>query len=404
MPETELARRARRSRLPFRGLPSLPARIAARTLVLVLVLAGTTAFAAAHKSVTLDVDGSVRSVTAFGRTVGDVLAANGVVVDERDLVVPAPEAAVPDGGTVVVRHGREVTVVVDGEERTVWTTARTVGEVLADLGLRGDLRSSASRSAPLGRGTLEVSTSKTLHVVVDGATQDVVTTAGTVGEALAEAGVVLGEHDTVSVPPRTAAVDGLAVVVTRVATEVRSETTTHAFEVVRKDDDGLTKGMEVVSVKGRNGTSVVTYEAQLVGGVEVGRRVLAEAVLEPAVDEVVRVGTATAPTMADVPPVSPGTARAIGLEMVLARGWSEAEFACLDKLWTKESNWRVNAENRSSGAYGIPQALPGSKMASAGDDWRTNPATQIAWGLGYIANRYDTPCGAWSFFQARNYY
>lgn len=403
MPETEPTRRARRARRS-RGPAPLPVRIAVRSLVLVLVLTGTTAFAAAYKRVTLDVDGSVRTVSAFGRTVGDVLAAHDVTVSERDLVVPAPDAAVANGGTVVVRHGREVTVVVDGQERTVWTTASTVGEVLADLGLRGELRASASRSAPLGRTPLEVSTRKTLHVVVDGATVEVVTTAATVGEALAEAGVVLGEHDTVSVPTGAAAVDGLAVAVTRVTTAVRSEESVHPFQVVRKDDAGLTKGTEVVSVKGREGRSVVTYEAQLVGGVEVGRRVLAEAVLEPAVDQVVRVGTSTAPTIDDVPPVSPGTARAIGLEMVLARGWSESEFACLDKLWTKESNWRVNAENRSSGAYGIPQALPGSKMASAGADWRTNPATQIAWGLSYIANRYDTPCGAWAFFQARNFY
>ncbi|MCY7287980.1 MAG: G5 domain-containing protein, partial [Cryobacterium sp.] len=65
-------------------------------------------------------------------------------------------------------------------------------------------------------------------------------------------------------------------------------------------------------------------------------------------------------------------------------------------LWNKESGWRVNAENSSSGAYGIPQALPGSKMATAGDDWQTNPATQIQWGLGYISGRYGTPCGAWA--------
>jgi hypothetical protein len=74
------------------------------------------------------------------------------------------------------------------------------------------------------------------------------------------------------------------------------------------------------------------------------------------------------------------------------------------QLWNKESGWRVDAENRSSGAYGIPQALPGSKMASIAADWRTNPATQITWGLNYVAGRYSTPCGAWSSFQAKGWY
>lgn len=91
----------------------------------------------------------------------------------------------------------------------------------------------------------------------------------------------------------------------------------------------------------------------------------------------------------------PGSAQAIAYRMVMARGWSDAEFGCLVALWNKESGWRVNAHNRSSGAYGIPQSLPGSKMASAGADWQTNPATQITWGLGYISGRYGTPCGAW---------
>ncbi len=100
----------------------------------------------------------------------------------------------------------------------------------------------------------------------------------------------------------------------------------------------------------------------------------------------------------------PGSAQAIAYEMVTARGWGDAEFACLVALWKKESGWRVNAYNRSSGAYGIPQALPGRKMASAGADWETNPATQISWGLGYIKGRYGTPCGAWDHSQRRGWY
>jgi hypothetical protein len=96
--------------------------------------------------------------------------------------------------------------------------------------------------------------------------------------------------------------------------------------------------------------------------------------------------------------------RKIGCALMLEEGFGLNQFPCLDKLWKKESGWNYKALNSSSGAYGIPQSLPGSKMASAGSDWKTNPATQIEWGLGYIKGRYDTPCGAWSHSQNVGWY
>ena len=99
----------------------------------------------------------------------------------------------------------------------------------------------------------------------------------------------------------------------------------------------------------------------------------------------------------------PGSAKAIALEQVTARGWGASEYDCLVALWQKESSWNVYAYN-PSGAYGIPQSLPGSKMATAGADWKTNPATQITWGLGYIAGQYGTPCGAWAHSVTSNWY
>jgi hypothetical protein len=100
----------------------------------------------------------------------------------------------------------------------------------------------------------------------------------------------------------------------------------------------------------------------------------------------------------------PGTAKAIAYTMVIARGWGVAQYDCLVALWDRESHWRVDAANPTSGAYGIPQALPGSKMASVAADWKTNPATQITWGLGYIAGRYGDACGAWESSQTRGWY
>ncbi|MFG2005689.1 transglycosylase SLT domain-containing protein [Spirillospora sp. NPDC048911] len=96
--------------------------------------------------------------------------------------------------------------------------------------------------------------------------------------------------------------------------------------------------------------------------------------------------------------------QAIAKPMVKKRGWSKRQFKCLVKLWNRESHWNHKARNRSSGAYGIAQALPGRKMRSAGKDWRTNPKTQIKWGLGYIKGRYGTPCRALSHSNSRGWY
>ena len=94
-------------------------------------------------------------------------------------------------------------------------------------------------------------------------------------------------------------------------------------------------------------------------------------------------------------PANPTAAQATAKAMLASFGFSSSQWSCLYSLWERESTWNVYAENAASGAYGIPQALPGSKMASAGADWQTNPATQIRWGLGYVKQVYGTPCGAW---------
>ena len=99
-----------------------------------------------------------------------------------------------------------------------------------------------------------------------------------------------------------------------------------------------------------------------------------------------------------------GSPQQIAMAMLGSFGWPSSQFGCLQSLWNAESGWNPTATNPTSGAYGIPQALPGSKMASAGADWQTNPATQIRWGLGYIKQVYGSPCAAWSHQQATGSY
>ncbi|MEU6726271.1 transglycosylase SLT domain-containing protein [Nonomuraea wenchangensis] len=119
----------------------------------------------------------------------------------------------------------------------------------------------------------------------------------------------------------------------------------------------------------------------------------------------IRTRTWTTSAQPVIPAVVPANRnKRIALGHVVQRSWNLREFRCLDQLWTRESNWNHHAYNRSSGAYGIPQALPAGKMSGAGRDWRSNPETQIRWGLAYIKGRYGRPCGAWGHWRSHNWY
>jgi outer membrane biosynthesis protein TonB len=113
---------------------------------------------------------------------------------------------------------------------------------------------------------------------------------------------------------------------------------------------------------------------------------------------------APAPAKAPVAIDDPAGAQAYAAAQLGSYGWAPNEMQCLQKLWTKESDWKTTATNASSGAYGVVQSLPASKMASAGADYRTNYRTQINWGLNYVKERYGSPCGALNFHYAHNWY
>ena len=126
---------------------------------------------------------------------------------------------------------------------------------------------------------------------------------------------------------------------------------------------------------------------------EIARRMLPTGLQRETVRQAVTVESGT----------PPGSPQEIASEMLAQRGWA-GQFSCLDSLWGHESGWNIHAENPSTGAYGIPQALPGSQLASAGPDWQSSAATQIRWGLNYISNRYGSPCGAWDHEEATGWY
>ena len=241
-----------------------------------------------------------------------------------------------------------------------------------------------------------------------GVTTTFTSTAPTLTAALSARGVVLGPDDQITPAPDTALhAIPVNVTITRVhVTLATSESTTpHAVRTV--DDPSTPTGTRHVQQVGSDGQTRTIYQVKMdSSGTELSRTLMLSATLSAPVDEVIATGTQAPATLtAPAPaPVDPGTARAAGAAAVAAHGWGPDQFACLDALWSRESGWSTTAGNRSSGAYGIPQALPASKMASAGADWLTNPATQISWGLGYITARYATPCAAWAHSQATNWY
>ncbi|MFL6174178.1 MAG: lytic transglycosylase domain-containing protein [Marmoricola sp.] len=120
--------------------------------------------------------------------------------------------------------------------------------------------------------------------------------------------------------------------------------------------------------------------------------------------KVAELGTARGVAFTRSEDLSKADPRSIAKRLLSAYGMSASDFSCIDELWSGESGWRVHADNPSSSAYGIPQALPGSKMASAGPNWQDNAETQIKWGLGYIAQRYGSACAAWSYKQGHGWY
>lgn len=134
------------------------------------------------------------------------------------------------------------------------------------------------------------------------------------------------------------------------------------------------------------------------------REAEAAAAAEKAAAELAAEQEAARIAAASVPVDDPAGAKAYAASVLGGHGWEASQMTCLDTLWTKESEWLTSATNASSGAYGIPQALPGTKLATAGGDWQTNYRTQVNWGLTYIESRYGSPCSALNFHYANNWY
>jgi resuscitation-promoting factor RpfB len=371
--------------------------------VLAGVVGATVAWANVDKTVTLRVDGQVEKVHTVAGSVRGVLEIAHYPVGPHDVVAPALDARVHNGSEIVLRRGRLLRLSVDGIPRNVWVTAPTVAQALSQLGYPDKDFSSVSRDQrlPLSPTAITVRRPKHIQITADGRTRTVITTAPTVAVLLAELRIAVGPQDMLSAVASSQLRDGETIDVTRVRANNVVKNHPVPFPTQQVGDPTMYVGQSKLVRQGTNGVEAVTVEVVSVDGKVVGRTIVKRVVTRPPIAAIVKVGTKPQP--APVINVDPGSAQAIGKQLAAQRGWGADQFSCLYQLWNNESGWRVDATN-ASGAYGIPQALPGDKMAAYGSDWQTNPSTQIKWGLAYIAGRYGTPCDAWSFWQSNGWY
>jgi resuscitation-promoting factor RpfB len=293
----DLRRHVTRSNL----LPALvrrPAALALQGATLTALIAGGTAWTMTDKTVTVSVDGQTRTLATHAGTVGQLLADNGLAVGEHDVVAPSPTSDLRDGGQVSVRHGRPLSLVVDGAPRTVWVTSDSVDEALSEIGLRNDgaaLSASRSREIPLQGISLDVWLPKAATVLVDGKRIPLTTTAPTVAGVLAQAGVVLRPLDRVSVPVATAVLGPVSVKVTRVDAQQAKVTSAVPYTTLTRRDGTLYRGTRKVVTAGRPGTLVSTYKVTVVDGKARTRALVSQVRTVAPVSRVVAVGTKARP-------------------------------------------------------------------------------------------------------------
>ncbi|MDR2083362.1 MAG: G5 domain-containing protein [Candidatus Ancillula trichonymphae] len=265
-------------------------------------------------------------------------------------------------------------------------------------------QSFGSESSSAASSRADPSFAQNVTVIIRGETTVQNTTEATVGEFLKSKKITIGYGEGVCPSTDTAIGDGAVIAVDKI--EYRSESATEklAHAEQRVDEPTLRKGQENVVSAGEDGLSSSTYIVKQVAGHEISRSPFTTTVLKEPVARVIQIGTADVFTNGTSVTVASGDVKQFALNQLRAKGMGDEQFTCLDRLWQKESGWRVDAGNTFSGAYGIPQAMPGWKMAEFGSDWRDNPEIQIRWGISYIAGRYGTPCVAWSHSVANNWY
>jgi uncharacterized protein YabE (DUF348 family) len=272
------------------------------------LVGGATAFATFDKALVLTVDGQERTVHTFAKTVGGVLDDEGIEVGPHDTVAPGLSAKVSDGTHIAVRYGRLLTVSIDGKDRSVWVTASSVQEALDQIGVRsGTAFVSVSRSMPIGRQGLafDVRLPHMVELSVEGKTTEFVTTAATVADAIAQAGIPLTKKDLVFPDRATYPKDGQRIKVFKISGKVVTRTELISYRTKRVSDASMYEGDTKVIRAGKDGSRKVTYEFVRKDGKWAIKRLLFADSLSKPVTRVVSVGTKARPAQKPEPSSTP---------------------------------------------------------------------------------------------------
>ena len=345
--------------------------------------------------------GAKKTVLSRASTIGDAIKESGILIDSNDVVEPATTTTMVATNYQVNIYRARPVVIVDGNIRqkimTAYQTAEQIAtsagitlysEDFAELKLTDNLIDGAGFQLVVSRAT-------PISFTLYGKTNTIRTQSKTVGDFIKEKGIIIAENDKISVGLDSAITNNMSLKIWREGKQTITVDESIDFGVETIDNADQPVGYREIRSAGILGKRNVTYEITIQDGQESSRVEIASIITEQPIKQIEVIGTKA---------TTPEEARVLGHKMMFDYGFSEDQWTCLDSLWYRESRWSLTATNPTSGAYGIPQSLPASKMATAGSDYLTNAATQISWGLKYIKDRYVTPCGAWNQSESVGWY
>lgn len=364
-------------------------------------LNATTVGASDARIVSVFADNKERTVVSRAETVGELLDKLSIQLRKEDVVEPAKETVIYDDNFRVTVYRARPIVIEDKDKRVVSFTVYQSPELIAE---QAGIPIYPEDSAKMERSenVLEdgIAAEK---VVIDRATPVKINLYGneiatrtrseTINELLKEKNIQLLEGDTLTPSGESAVTENASIFVTRVGKQIISVEESIAFQTEATLDPNQLDSYKQVTQAGVNGKKLVTYEVELRNNVEISRKELQSVVASEPVTEKVIKGSKVIYS-------NPSENVTLGQSIANEMGWG-GEFSCIYNIFQRESGWDQTKRNRSSGAHGIPQALPGSKM---GPGWESDPVVQIRWGIGYMVSRYGSPCEAWEFWQRNFWY
>ena len=352
-----------------------------------------------NKILTVFESGQKTSFKTNAKTVREALKAQKINFSKEDSVEPGLDEELTGAEYSINIYRAKPVVIEDGELKTkILTAAQTPRQITekAGLNVHNEDKLAFEESGNIledgSINTLKITRAKEISVDLFGKTESFRTQAKTVEDFLKEKKIVLGKDDGISIDLKTQISNGLNFRIWRNGKQTLTVEEPTDFQTETIQDANKDSGYKEIKEAGEKGTKSVTYEVEMQNGKEISRKKINETEIKAAKKQVVIVGTKTSL------PAGSHT------DWMTAAGISASDQGSANAIISQESGWRVNATNKSSGAYGIPQALPGSKMASAGSDWQTNPITQLKWMNSYVVGRYGSWQNAYAHKKSKGWY